>query len=235
MRGFTSRFALGALLLGSVCALADTAQAGPFRNRRAVGAYSSGGACCDGGYTTGVMPMPSATTTVGVTQPMYYPSTASSYDSTAYYPAPRRGFRAARLAPRATYGYSQPMYAAPTGVYQAGYTTGYTPGIIPTGGVPLTMPTPVPTRPGDATAVEATAVKITDGSFAPDDLNLKVGSTVKWTNDGKKPHTVTSDKNDWGSNELAPGQTFTATFTKAGTFEYHCKLHPDMKAKITVK
>ena len=59
---------------------------------------------------------------------------------------------------------------------------------------------------------------------------------MKWTNDGKKPHTVTSDKGDWGSGELAnAGGTFAATFTKPGTFDYHCKLHPDMKAKITVK
>ena len=160
---------------------------------------------------------------------MYYPSTATTYDTAAYSPATRLGLRARRAA-RMSYAYSQPVYAAPTGVYQAGYTTGYTPGyssgIVPAGGVPLTMPTPVPTRPGDAAAVEATAVKITDESFAPEDLNLKVGSAVKWTNDGKKPHTVTSDRNDWGSSELAPGQTFTATFTKVGTFEYHCKLHP---------
>jgi plastocyanin len=82
---------------------------------------------------------------------------------------------------------------------------------------------------------ESKAIKINDGSFEPPDMSVKVGTTVKWTNDGKKPHTVTSDKGDWGSGELAEGQTFTATFTKAGTFEYHCKLHPDMKAKITVK
>ena len=101
------------------------------------------------------------------------------------------------------------------------------------------MPSPLPTRPdgttGDSKAVDAKLVKILDGSFEPADLEIKVGTTVKWTNDGKKPHTVTADKQDWGSNELAPGQTFTATFTKAGTFEYHCKLHADMKAKITVK
>ena len=102
------------------------------------------------------------------------------------------------------------------------------------------VPGQLPTRPaegttGDTAAVESKAVKILDGSFEPADLEVKAGTTVKWTNDGKKPHTVTSDKGDWGSGELANGQTFTATFTKPGTFEYHCKLHPDMKAKITVK
>ena len=47
--------------------------------------------------------------------------------------------------------------------------------------------------------------------------------------------TVTSDKDDWGSGEIPPGGEFTATFTKAGTFDYHCKLHKDMKGTIIVK
>jgi plastocyanin len=127
------------------------------------------------------------------------------------------------------------------GAYQTGYPPAHDHGAIPAGGaIPAPLPGQLPTRPiesatGDAAAVEAKAVKITDGTFEPADLEVRVGTTVKWTNDGKKPHTVTSDKGDWGSGELSTGQTFTATFTKPGTFEYHCKLHPVMKAKITVK
>jgi plastocyanin len=147
----------------------------------------------------------------------------------------RRGARAAAYAP-APVSYAQPMPVA-GGTYQAGYPPVHEHGAVPAGGI---VPGQLPTRPADATtgdtaALEAKAVKITDGAFESADLEVKVGTTVKWTNDGKKPHTVTSDKGDWGSGELANGQTFTATFTKAGTFDYHCKLHPDMKAKITVR
>ena len=46
---------------------------------------------------------------------------------------------------------------------------------------------------------------------------------------------MTSSKGDWGSGDIQAGQDFTATFTKAGTFEYYCKHHPDMKGTIIVK
>jgi plastocyanin len=78
-------------------------------------------------------------------------------------------------------------------------------------------------------------VRIVDNAFEPATLNITTGTTVRWTNEGQKPHTVTSDKGTWGSGEIPPGGEFTATFTKAGTFEYHCKLHSDMKATIVVK
>jgi len=194
----------------------------------------------------------------GVVQPAAYPAASvgyadpccphggmsytggGSYQSGAGYRGGlfRRGYRASAYVPT-TYTTAQPMPVA-GGVYRAGYPEGT--GAIPAGGI---VPGQLPTRPADATtgdtprpdasAVESKAIRILDGSFEPADLELKVGTTVKWTNDGKKPHTVTSDRGDWGSGELAGGQTFTATFTKPGTFEYHCKLHPDMKAKITVK
>jgi plastocyanin len=120
-----------------------------------------------------------------------------------------------------------------------GYQSGYPP-VHDHNAIPAPLPGQLPTRSaesssGDSATLESKAIRILDGSFEPADLEVRVGSTVKWTNDGKKPHTVTSDKGDWGSGELASGQTFTATFTKPGTFSYHCKLHPDMKAKITVK
>jgi plastocyanin len=93
------------------------------------------------------------------------------------------------------------------------------------------MPSPFPTaRPEDIVSVG-----ITDGAYEPTTSTVKPGTTIRWTNNGKKPHTVTSDKGDWGSPELAPGQTFTATFTKEGTFEYHCHLHKEMKGTVIVK
>jgi plastocyanin len=47
-------------------------------------------------------------------------------------------------------------------------------------------------------------------------------------------HNVTADDNSWGSKSLAKGDTFSFTFSKTGSFSYHCGVHPSMKASITV-
>jgi len=115
--------------------------------------------------------------------------------------------------------YSMPGYQN-GGVTQAGY--------IPPAGVPNILP-------ARATEVKA---RMIDGMFEPGTITITAGTTVRWTNEGKHLHTVTSMKGDWTSGELAPGQDFTATFTQPGTFEYYCKNHKDakeMKGTIIVK
>jgi plastocyanin len=95
-------------------------------------------------------------------------------------------------------------------------------------------------------------VAIQDFSFAPAMITVKVGTTVKWTNNGPSSHTVTSDAGRWGSATLAPpntmgmgmgmgtgmgmgygtddmggaGASFQFTFTEPGTYGYHCTMHP---------
>jgi plastocyanin len=258
MRVLTTRFALGALVFGSVLATADTASGQLLPGRRArlaarQAAYVD--PCCYAGagtvgaaYSGAAAPV----VTAGYAQPAYAPSAVTyGYTNPCCPPAAtvayggaqfRYGYGASMYFPSPGYaqpayggGYAQPMpYAG--GIHHAGYPQGHVTGAIPAGGI---VPGQLPTRPADGTtgdaAVETKAAKILDGSFEPADLEVKVGTTVKWTNEGEKPHTVTSDKGDWGSGELAKGQTFTATFTKPGTFDYHCKIHPEMKARITVK
>ena len=70
-------------------------------------------------------------------------------------------------------------------------------------------------------------------------LTVKLGTTVTWTNMTQAGHTVTSDDGksfDSGiSNPIAAsGGTFSFTFKQAGTFPYHCQIHPFMKATIIV-
>lgn len=72
-------------------------------------------------------------------------------------------------------------------------------------------------------------------AFSPQALNINVGTTIKWTNDTTAPHTVTSDNGAFDSGTIAPGGTFSFKFTQAGTFAYHCNIHPYMTATITVK
>ena len=76
-------------------------------------------------------------------------------------------------------------------------------------------------------------------TFSPSSLTIKVGTTVVWKNSTQTPHTVTSDDdttfNSGDSTPIGPGATFSFTFTKAGTFAYHCDFHPYMKATIVVQ
>ena len=67
-------------------------------------------------------------------------------------------------------------------------------------------------------------------------LSIKMGTQVEWLNTSDAPHTVTSDAaGDFNStSNITQNQTFKFTFTKAGTFPYHCNIHPYMKATITV-
>jgi plastocyanin len=92
--------------------------------------------------------------------------------------------------------------------------------------------TPAATLP----PIQSGVVKVSIANFAfdPGTLTITTGTTVTWTNNDTASHNVTSDDGSWGSNSLAKGETFSFTFTKTGTFSYHCGVHPSMTATITV-
>ena len=79
-------------------------------------------------------------------------------------------------------------------------------------------------------------VMIENYAFVPATLTIDVGDTVTWTNMDTAPHTVTvsSGPVTFTSGNLAKGQSFTYTFTEAGTYQYYCAVHPDMTASVTV-
>jgi len=91
------------------------------------------------------------------------------------------------------------------------------------------------TSPSSAPAASGEQVTIKDFKFAPDSLTVSAGTTVTWTNQDSTQHTVTADDGSFDSGPLAQGGTFTHTFETAGTFSYHCNIHPNMKATITVQ
>lgn len=77
-------------------------------------------------------------------------------------------------------------------------------------------------------------VTIVDFAFRPAVIAVPVGTTVLWTNSGAQPHTVTSDTGVWDSGVLTTGGTFSFTFNQAGTFTYHCRIHPFMRGAVQV-
>jgi plastocyanin len=83
-------------------------------------------------------------------------------------------------------------------------------------------------------AQESAAVSIVDFAFQPASVEIATGGTVTWTNTGQAPHTVTADDGSFDSGTLSPGATFSQTFATAGTFTYHCNIHPQMTATVIV-
>ena len=73
-------------------------------------------------------------------------------------------------------------------------------------------------------------------AFSPASVTVNAGDTVTWTNQDAAAHTVvvSSGPETFSSPTLQTGQSFSFTFTKAGTYSYYCSIHPDMKASITV-
>jgi plastocyanin len=72
-------------------------------------------------------------------------------------------------------------------------------------------------------------------SYSPNPIAVTVGGTVTWTNTDAIAHTSTSDTGVWNSGTIAAGASFTATFTTAGTFTYHCNFHPGMVGTVMVQ
>ena len=87
--------------------------------------------------------------------------------------------------------------------------------------------------------------RLTDnGGFEPNPIQLQVGDTVTWINSDLEPHTVTSGSNGVPDNKfnsspnfiplMAPGATFSHTFTETGEYPYFCLLHPNMAGTVSV-
>lgn len=87
-----------------------------------------------------------------------------------------------------------------------------------------------------ADAVATNVVEITDFKFMPENIKVKVGDTVTWTNNDTVRHNVAGVDNELPEGPLlSQGETYTYTFTKPGVYNYICTPHPYMKASVTVE
>ncbi|MDH3247434.1 MAG: cupredoxin domain-containing protein [Acidimicrobiia bacterium] len=101
---------------------------------------------------------------------------------------------------------------------------------------PPPEPTPPPTTPPPPPPPPTTpgSVTIFDNGYTPASLSVSEGTTVTWTNTGAAPHTATDRSGRFDSGFMMTGDSFSQTFTTAGTYQYFCTIHPEMVATITV-
>jgi plastocyanin len=83
-------------------------------------------------------------------------------------------------------------------------------------------------------APTAATVSIKNMAFSPGSLSVTTGATVTWTNSDTTLHTVTADDGSFNSGNIAIGAIYSKVFSTAGTFSYHCILHPEMNGKVVV-
>ncbi len=81
---------------------------------------------------------------------------------------------------------------------------------------------------------EEIKVSLDNFTFSPNEVKVKVGDIVTWTNHDDIPHTVVS-AGKFRSKTMDTDGTFSFTFTSAGDYKYFCSLHPHMTGMIKVE
>jgi len=88
-----------------------------------------------------------------------------------------------------------------------------------------------------ATAVPAHAATIQivmeNLVISPAEVSAKVGDTIEWVNRDVLAHTATAKNGDFDVT-IAPNKTARSVLSKAGTVDYYCRYHPNMKAVLTI-
>jgi plastocyanin len=93
--------------------------------------------------------------------------------------------------------------------------------------------------PAEAACVPSAAggevdVAIADFTFDPANITATVGQTVTFTNNDSAPHTATLDDGSCTTPNINENASSALTFNAAGTYPFHCNVHPTMKGTITV-
>jgi plastocyanin len=88
---------------------------------------------------------------------------------------------------------------------------------------------------GMSVSAHAATIQITMENLviAPADVSAKVGDTVELINKDIFAHTATARNGDFDVT-MPLKKTVTLVLKKAGTVEYYCRFHPNMKAVLSV-
>lgn len=102
-------------------------------------------------------------------------------------------------------------------------------------------PTPTVTTSQTTSTSGSTTIIIQNFAFNPASITISRGSTVTWTNQDSVQHQIINDATAtagqgqiFESSPIGQGQSYSFTFTTAGTYPYHCNIHPYMKGTVIV-
>jgi plastocyanin len=96
---------------------------------------------------------------------------------------------------------------------------------------------------GDKGGGGGNVVKLTDNGWEPSTLTIKSGDTVTFENDSSDDAWPASNVHPThllyrgfdAKKPLLPGDSYSFTFTKVGSWGYHNHLEPDVQGTIDVK
>lgn len=125
---------------------------------------------------------------------------------------------------------------SPTGGATSAPTTG------PTTGTAATNPPAATTGTGTADvcapdtsgAAAVVSAGIEGNTFLPASISAKVGDVITWTNSDGVAHGIQVDDGPRCTGAIAGRGTGSTTFSEAGTFPFHCFVHPSMKGTFTI-
>ena len=78
-------------------------------------------------------------------------------------------------------------------------------------------------------------MEIAEFLYEPEMVTIAAGTTVTWVNQDKAPHTSTAGDESFDTGTLKRGDSGEVTFEEPGTYDYYCRFHQFMNAKIEVE
>jgi hypothetical protein len=87
--------------------------------------------------------------------------------------------------------------------------------------------------PGALGATTKTVTIINTG-FSPKSVSITADDTIRWKNNDTKNHQIVSTRGIFASPVIAPGKSYTFTFTEAGTYDYRDALYPQRTGSVKV-
>jgi plastocyanin len=78
----------------------------------------------------------------------------------------------------------------------------------------------------ESAAAGTVAVAVADFSFTPSNITASTGQVIAFSNGGGTGHTATLDGGQCATGTISPGKSDGLVFTTAGTYKFHCAIHP---------
>jgi len=78
-------------------------------------------------------------------------------------------------------------------------------------------------------------VSMSAAAYAPTDVEVLAGDTVRWMNDSVRDHTVSAEDGEWSSSRITVDDSYSHRFDDPGAFSYYCKLHVFMRGVVHVE